>query len=124
MKCPFCSYELEAENDICSSCKIDTSSYSYYQKRALELIDLAKKKFEQRSIAIELLKHSLILDGKNTLPLKLLGLLYTSAGRYDLARHYLGEYSKKTGGDPEARELADLLYDWQRDLGRYLRVTF
>ena len=124
MKCPFCLYELKPGERICPKCKIEASSYSYFVEQAAELIDESRVNYDVRSTAIELLRHSLALDNTKPLSLKLLGLLYTSLGKYDFALHYLRKYNEKIKGDPSCIKLSGLIQSWEERLDRYLEVTF
>jgi hypothetical protein len=124
MNCPFCSYELKRDVLVCSNCRNDITSYSFYKSRASELIELAKEKIEEKSNSTELLELSLVLDSSNSYPLKLLGLIYADIGYYDKSLYYFGEYNIIEADDSYSGKFIDLIKVWKKDLDRYLSVSF
>ena len=124
VKCPFCNNEMEPDIDKCICCKNESSNYTYFRMKADELIKRAKDYTNEKSITIGLLKRSFVLNSTNALPLKLLGLHYSSVGEYNSALNYLDEYNKRADSDQKTKEISDQLFQWKKIMDRFLSVTF
>jgi len=123
MKCNFCSYEIINEADICPKCKLDNSYYYHYELKSQELINKAIENIHDQEYAIELLKHSLILQNKNKSFEKLFALLYMKEGKYNHSLKYLKDYPDSPN-DSEAINLKNLIIDWKNNLNKILKVSF